>query len=169
MGDKVEANSGGDTNFAKDNSVVVNIRHDLGSLLSDLKKNNIDPEYQDRLREAWDKVSELQREMSDLIEENLSLRKENRVLQDMLEIKNKMKFERPFYYAEEAGKKDGPFCSKCWDDESKPMRLYDCGNDRWWCPKCKIHIPGANYVAPKPPERKSHKPPLDRWRSKGII
>jgi len=144
MGDNIRAESGRDTNFAKDRGVVVNISQDLGALLSVLKEDNVAPEHLDRLREALDEVFRLQGLLLDLQEEIFSLRKENKELKDTLEIKAKMKFEKPFYFVTEGKQKDGPFCPKCLDDEGKQIRVTDYGDGSWQCPKCQstFFLPG---------------------------
>src|SRR5258706_16271660 len=75
--------------------------------------------------EAISQVIELQMLVSDLIEKNRQLTNENHSLQGQLELKAKMRFEKPFYYQPDDS---NPFCPQCWDGTRKAVRL---GTSHW--------------------------------------
>ena len=76
--------------------------------------------------------------ISDLMQENEELKKENKKLFEKLKIKESLIFENNAYWTKEDGKKDGPYCSCCWDDNKKTIRMQPCGNPAYFdCPKCE--------------------------------
>lgn len=84
-----------------------------------------------QILEAQEKLLEQQKRISDL-------ESENRDLKEKLELKGKMKFERNAYWIVEEGKEDdGPFCSCCYDDGKRAIRMQPCVNPAFYdCKKC---------------------------------
>jgi len=49
-----------------------------------------------------------------------------------------MQYENNMYYEVKSdGKKDGPYCSACWDKDSKAIRMHLSGRNTYECPVCK--------------------------------
>lgn len=95
------------------------------------------------------KDPDLKIKISDLVSENLSLKEENFKLKRKLEsIENKIAIEKNLliegnlYFMNKENKKDGPFCTKCWDSDKKLVRLHlsdvDQGISHFNCPNCKL-------------------------------
>ena len=83
-----------------------------------------------QILETQEKLLNMQKKITDLESENKNLREE-------LEIKGQIVSERNVYWIEKDGVKGGPFCTRCWDDEHKPIRLHKSeDSDRVHCPKC---------------------------------
>jgi hypothetical protein len=88
---------------------------------------------------------ELSRDLLDFEEKYHELREENSNLKDKikalefrLEIKRKIFFDLNSYWIESEGKRSGPFCPRCYDDESKVIHMVPSGSpDYYRCPKCK--------------------------------
>ena len=78
---------------------------------------------------------DLLEKMADLRDQILELREENRSLKEKLSVQETydMYFKNNMYW--DANKKDGPYCSKCWDDNKKAIRLQK-QNDEYYCPVC---------------------------------
>lgn len=84
-----------------------------------------------QILDALRDLLELQKKISEL--ENV-----NSELRSKLEIKENLIFEKNSYWLQNGEKKDGPFCSCCWDDDRKTIRMQPCGNPAYFdCPKCK--------------------------------
>ena len=101
-------------------------------------------QYQ-QILETMDKLLEMQKKIVDL--EN-----ENKYLKEKLEIKENLTYENNAYQINKEGKKDGPFCSRCWDNDQKLIRIHATINpatDK--CSVCK------NYFKTGP---ESHTGPL---------
>lgn len=78
--------------------------------------------------EAEQKLQELQEAFIDLKYENLELREEVLALRERAKVREELTYEAPFYFIHKEDEKDGPFCQKCYDDESKLVRLIEVNN-----------------------------------------
>ena len=107
-------------------SVVVAIKKAL-----DVSNRLKDAEIQGILLDAQEKAIELR-------EEVLNLRNDNAPLRENLDAKSALKYDRGAYWSEVDGSRDGPFCSRCWDADSKRIRMHYWGLETFWqCPQCK--------------------------------
>jgi len=66
-------------------------------------------------------------------------------LREQMKIKEKIKWEKPYYWLEDEGKKDGPFCQQCYDNEQKLIRLTDYGDGSWVCKTCSSSYFDKNF------------------------
>ena len=92
--------------------------------------------------ELYGKILDLQKDAMDIVEENRNLKEENRSLKKRIELVGKMIFERNTYWIIEGENKDGPFCSACWDDKNKKVRMQIRHDDSTCCdcPVCKLFV-----------------------------
>ena len=81
---------------------------------------------------------ELVEKMLDLKEQISELREENIALKEKLSEREQydMVFKDNMYW--DNNKNDGPYCSKCWDENKKAIRLQTRGSDNY-CPSCKSY------------------------------
>ncbi|MCH9032111.1 MAG: hypothetical protein IIB00_07625 [candidate division Zixibacteria bacterium] len=86
--------------------------------------------------EAQEKFMELREGAVKLQEENLSLREQVRELESQLAIRGKVVWAEPYYWLEEDGKRDGPYCQKCYDCDIKLIRLQRGIRGVWNCRAC---------------------------------
>jgi len=103
--------------------------------------------------DLYKKILEIQAQALDLMENNLRFKKENQALREELEISGKLVCEKDAYWSSTDDKKDGPFCTRCWDADRKLVRLHKLtGNQAYSkCPNC-----AANPIKLNPEmERKS--------------
>ena len=83
----------------------------------------------DALVEAKSQVVSIQEEIA---EKDRTIRE----LGEQLSLKEKMKYEKPYYWVFKDNKKEGPFCPKCWDSEKKQIHvILHTGGSR--CPNCQ--------------------------------
>ena len=95
-----------------------------------LKESGKIEQYREIL-EAQEKMLEMQKRIAEL--EN-----ENKDLMGKLETKGKLIYDKNAYWEISGDKRDGPFCSCCWDDSKKIIRMQPCPNPAYYsCPKCK--------------------------------
>lgn len=83
---------------------------------------------------------DLKEKIVDLKEQVIELREENINLKEELNKKNQlnMVFEKNTYWnINHTDKKDGPFCSACWDNNSKSVRMQRRDDGFARCPVCK--------------------------------
>lgn len=87
-------------------------------------------EFYPQILEMQEKLLDQQKKISDLETENKSLK-------EKLEIQESLVFENNAYWIDGNDKKDGPYCSCCWDDHKKTIRMQPCGNPAFYsCPRC---------------------------------
>ncbi len=104
--------------------------------------------------EAQEKIMKLRQAALKIHEENLDLKKRVRELEKALSQKDSVIYETPFYWVENDGKKEGPYCQVCYDDKSKLIRLNDYWDDgNWGCHLCR-----SIYSPDKPDQRQSYLP-----------
>lgn len=100
--------------------------------------------------DLYRKILDLQAEVQKMVQQNREKDETISRLEQALELKGKMVCEHSAYFLvdEEGNKKDGPFCTNCWDNEHATRRLVGgCrpkdkqgGFNLSWvqCPKCKV-------------------------------
>ena len=85
--------------------------------------------------EAQEKLIELMGAALNLQQENQELKDQVVELQNQLKQKDSFVFDGEVYWCEDDGKRVGPYCSICHDDEGKNIRLHRDGHG-WYCNKC---------------------------------
>ncbi|VDG98893.1 Uncharacterised protein [Lysinibacillus sphaericus] len=82
------------------------------------------------------KIIDLQSEVFELLEENYQLKAEVRVLKEAADIQDRLRFKNNMYYFKDDTEDDEPFCTACWDQESKLVRLHINSWELYTCPVC---------------------------------
>lgn len=98
--------------------------------------------------EAQEKIMELRETAVQRQDENYELREKIKALQDKLEIKGNLVWEKPYYWLKNGVNKEGPYCQLCWDKETKLIRLQDGVNGVWNCHSCESYFTDRSHVAP---------------------
>ena len=108
--------------------------------------------------ELTKKIIALQADVMAVFEENRSLKEKVSGLEGALELKGKMQFDRDAYWMGDGRtENDGPYCSRCYDVDSKPVRMVSRYNDFFKCTQCEtqVQIPGIKPTRPWGPTRVS--------------
>jgi ribosomal protein L37AE/L43A len=111
-------------------------------------------EVVEKLGNVQDALFYVREELIKIQDENVSQKARLKELDERLELKGRVVFERPSYWVMTEGQLDGPFCQKCFDVDSLLVRLQLNGNDTWTCLSCKSVVLGPNYK-PRVIQRKS--------------
>ncbi len=90
---------------------------------------------QGKTTEAQEQILALREAALELQEENAELKEKIGRLEEELKIKGRLTFEKGVYFLVEDDTKDGPYCQRCYDKETKLVRLQDDG-DHWFCYGC---------------------------------
>lgn len=118
-------------------------------------------------------VIELQQTLLALLAENTELAGSNAALHrrvaeltSLLEVKEAFVFDRNAYWRSGGESQDGPFCSRCFDAESKAVRLTQNTTGVGLCPNCKHRVSLEGPKDPKPPvqRRMIHPGWVSGWR-----
>jgi len=116
---------------------------DNAKVVADLVKK-----YNDQ--ELYQKLIDLRDEIFTLKEENLKLKETVGQLRDNLKLKETVMWERPFYWIQNGDERDGPYCQKCYDGETKLVRLQQRDSrGEWDCLQCGTYLTGPGYVPPR--------------------
>ncbi|MCX6113378.1 MAG: hypothetical protein NTY22_08915 [Proteobacteria bacterium] len=106
------------------------ILDELKSIGKTLREVDKIPQYE-QILDVMEKLIEMQKRISDL-------ELDNKDLKDKLQTKDSLVHENNAYWINKDGQKDGPFCTCCWDDHQKTIRVQPAGNPAFCtCPKCK--------------------------------
>lgn len=90
------------------------------------------------------KIIELQAQILGVLDENHSVKSEVRALRERLEFQGSLEFRENMYWRRSAnGQEEGPFCSRCWDVDTKAVRLQKLRDGTKFCPGCKRSAPGS--------------------------
>lgn len=103
-----------------------------------------------QILEVYEKLLEQQKRIADLESEKDELHK-------ALEIAKSLVAEGNVYWAvENDGRKDGPFCTCCWDSERALVRLHVNSNSgSAQCPKCKNYARSGQAQVFYPRDRRN--------------
>jgi hypothetical protein len=115
-------------------------------------------ELQGEILGVYEKLLEQQKKISDL-------ESENKELKEKLKITDGLKYENNAYWVVQDDKKDGPYCSCCWDNDKKPIRMQPCGNPAYFdCPKCANKGVEIYPERSNPPQASRFVPRIDSSR-----
>ena len=103
----------------------------------DTVKEMLDLALKAKNHDLYSRINEVSKDLIESQQENLALKKKVMELEQTLKTKESLKFEDHVYWLIEDGKKDGPYCPKCWDAESKMIRLRIFPNAYRKCPNCQ--------------------------------
>ncbi len=104
--------------------------------------------------DLYNQISEVQTQLLSMRERIANLENENKDLKSNLEIKGNLRAGGNWYWLESNGKKEGPYCTGCWDTERKLVRLHkNESNDALSCPKCKVYAKHGQAVQFRPSPR----------------
>ncbi len=101
--------------------------------------------------ELVQQLLDVQQQLLDMQKKIADLESENKELKEKLRIKDDLIYENNAYWINKEGKKDGPFCSRCWDKDMLLIRMHTCPNPAARiCPACKtiVNIEPEDYTPP---------------------
>src|SRR5271157_6398630 len=94
------------------------------ALRDGLKRGGIRPdEIAGRIGEIYDYIIDSKAALVDAKEENEALKAEIKTLKDAQVLAASLQHDGKVYWIARGDKWDGPFCSRCWDDNGKLIRL----------------------------------------------
>jgi len=118
---------------------ALDITKELRNIDSSLK----DAEVKLKLAGLIEALSEAKIQLSEVRVENQELKEKIQDLENNLNKQDEVYFENGYYYLKEPrnGQAPGPFCAKCYSDESKLIIVSELPSDfqdfgKYKCPKC---------------------------------
>ena len=95
--------------------------------------------------EAQEKIMALREAALELQEDNIELKKKIKALEEAMEVKNKIRYEKPYYWMIDGDKREGPFCQQCFDKEKLLIRLQEAETGMWNCKTCNNFYEDSRY------------------------
>lgn len=91
--------------------------------------------------EQYEQILDVQEQLLDMQKKISDLEVEIKELKEKLRIKENLIYENNAYWINVEGKKDGPFCPRCWDKDKALIRVptYPTAIESQ-CPECKNHV-----------------------------
>jgi len=99
-----------------------------------------------KLAELISALADAKIEVTEIQQVLLDKDAELRALKTQLEVKSKLKWEKPYYWLIESSQKDGPYCQHCYDKNHELIRLQGSGG-YWECKACKSSYTDSSYDA----------------------
>ncbi|HEY5827239.1 MAG: hypothetical protein ACAH24_16680 [Hyphomicrobiaceae bacterium] len=101
--------------------------------------------------EAQRRILDLEQRQIETERENQRLHSEIASLRQEAELKQKLKYEAPYYFVVAGEARDGPFCQHCYDTEHKLVHLQPRSRPgAWHCQACKNSVADRSYQPPPP-------------------
>lgn len=91
-------------------------------------KGAISAEEYRQIQDWWETSRSLRAEVDKITIESSRLTKENNDLKEKLHFQENSSFENGAYWTNIDGRKNGPYCTTCWDTEKISVRLTDVGD-----------------------------------------
>jgi hypothetical protein len=83
------------------------------------------------------KIAEIQQPALEMVRENQRLKQYVGDLQQRLKHTSTLLFEKNCYWHDLGARKDGPFCSVCWDSNGRLIRPHKLYGSHYQCQVCK--------------------------------
>ncbi len=115
-----------------------------------------------KLAELMSALAEAKMEIAN-VQDELS-KKDNCIkrLEDTLNVRKKLTWESPYYWFDNEGVKEGPYCQQCWDNSAKLIRLQNMESGCWTCRTCNNTYYDKNFSKPIRKIRSDYDP-LKDW------
>lgn len=126
---------------------------DIAKLIKDSGTSLEEAEIKLKIAELIGALADAKIEVAGIQTEILKKDEVIKELNDKLNLKESVIWEKPYYWTGEGDKRDGPFCQRCYDDNQKLMRLQGGGTNFWRCSVCSSSYADNNYRRPTQPRR----------------
>ena len=121
---------------------------DIAKLIKDSSTTLEKAEIRLQIAELIGTLADAQIEIAEIQNILISKDKEILKLNEKLEIRLKIIWEKPYYFLLNGNEKDGPYCQHCYDTSAHLIRLQGGGRNQWFCHSCKGSFRDKNYVHP---------------------
>lgn len=120
---------------------------DVARLIKDGEKKLDQAEFKLKLADLIGNLADARIEIANITELLAAKDSEIRSLQTLLELKNNLIWEAPFYWKIKDGQREGPFCQQCFDASNKLIRCINKGYKQgvWNCHTCKSMVVDDTY------------------------
>ncbi len=111
---------------------------ELAKFIKDSSSSLQEAEMKMKLAELISELADTKISMAEIQEVILDKDTKIKELEDALNLKNNVVFERNLYWTtNDDNSKDGPFCPQCYDNNRKLIRVHTYSTSKMKCPTCK--------------------------------
>lgn len=100
-----------------------------------------------KLAELISALADAKIQITDVQQTLLEKDAEVRALLEQIETKQKLRWEKPYYWLSAGETKEGPFCQHCYDKNHELIRLQGGDEGYWECKVCKNGFTDSRYDA----------------------
>ena len=118
---------------------------EIAKLLKDSDLSLEKAESKLKLAELISLLADAKIELSQIQSLLIEKDKEIENLKKQLNVNNNVTWDPPYYWVQNGGTKEGPYCQNCYDSENKLIRLQGNGEGYWDCKKCGNGYKDKNY------------------------
>ncbi len=101
-----------------------------------------------KLAELISALADAKIQIADIQQLLLDKDNELRAANERLAVKEKLQWEKPYYWLIVDNQKDGPFCQHCYDKHKELIRLQGNGEGYWDCKACKSSYTDSTWDTP---------------------
>jgi hypothetical protein len=110
---------------------------DIAKLIKDSDVSLEKAESKLKLAELISALADAKIEITEIQQILLEKDTELREVKNQLVAKEKLQWDKPYYWLVDGSKKDGPFCQHCYDKHRELIRLQGDDEGYWECKACK--------------------------------
>lgn len=124
---------------------------DIAKLIRDSESSLQAAETKLKLADLTSALAEAKLEVTEIQQSLIDKDVLTRSLQEKLDLRERLKWDAPYYWLMNDSRKEGPFCQHCFDADNKQVRLQGNGSGFWRCTVCKETFTDTDYKDPGPP------------------
>lgn len=114
----------------------VKTAREIAKLLKESDVSLEKAEHKSHLADLIYALADLKSELAEIQYQVIERDEKIKQLEETLQTKKYLEWERPYYWLQKDGNKEGPFCQCCYDREQKLIRLQAHQQGRWECRAC---------------------------------
>lgn len=126
---------------------------DIAKILRESAASLKDAETRFKLADLLSALADVKTELAGVQDTIRDQQRTIRELNEKMTFAGKMEFDAPYFWNVTDGKREGPYCQKCWEDDKKSIHLYLLGNGYWVCAACKTEVIDSSHRPPAPPSQ----------------
>jgi hypothetical protein len=125
--------------------VSIKTATDIARLIKDSDVSLEKAESKLKLAELISALADVKIQIADVQQFLIEKDAELRAVREQLLVKENLHWESPYYWSTDAGKKDGPFCQRCYDKDHALIRLQRLETGVWVCKVCNNNYTDKDY------------------------
>lgn len=123
----------------------IKVAADIAKLIRESSVTLEQAEIKLKLAELMSALADAKMEIANVQDELLGKDRRISELEEALNVQGRLIWESPYYWLDNDGTKDGPYCQQCMDNSRKLIRLQSLERGFWICATCKNNYDNKSY------------------------